>query len=128
MTKTCKNCKNWKPSGDKYVLAFFKATTDEYDDFVTKIYTGRPLEDELAAEKDLHKDYAELEKVEEFISPMGKCDKDKIKYEYPFDEDSLIRSSKGKDNDCLFYWDGEDYMAGHLVGPDFGCVHFEGKV
>ena len=29
--------------------------------------------------------------------------------------------------DSLFYGDAEDYSAYHMVGPDFGCIHFKEK-
>lgn len=53
----------------------------------------------------------------------GVCKSGKIKYDYEAGYDDL----KSEELDCLIYADAEDYNATHIVGPEFGCVHWKVK-
>lgn len=60
---------------------------------------------------------------------FGECQSGKILYDDP---DNWRRLDKDWNpvpltTDILCYQDGEDYHAFHLVGKDFGCIHFQEK-
>jgi len=52
--------------------------------------------------------------------PFGYCQHSRFQYDDGID----VQNSA---SDALLYWDYEGYEAGFIVGPDFGCVHWESK-
>lgn len=114
MIKTCKNCKHFEKFG-KTIIYRLKSIDPDYDDFA--------FEERLAGlYLDAHTDSYVFDKKEEGKDKFGLCSKNKILYSQKLDEE---KEWAGQYNDCLVYWDAEDYEAGFRVGEDFGCIHFE---
>lgn len=114
MTKTCKNCKYFRKF-DKTIIYRLKSIAPDYDDFA---FEERLVDLYLDAHADSHV----FDKKEEGKDKFGLCSKNKILYSQKLDKE---KEWAGQYNDCLVYWDAEDYEAGFRVGEDFGCIHFE---
>jgi len=124
MNKICKNCKHWNKTESKSTFLFFEATDSDYDDFVVE-------ENDYGDDtEEVHKDTAKLSKKESFMIEYGLCERNKIKYRRPSDYflEQVENGEKPSLGDEMIYWDYEGYSANYLVGPEFGCVHFEKKL
>jgi hypothetical protein len=104
----CKDCKFYDPCVEIFKLTA-TSVDPEYSDLDQEISEWEI--EYFKTDEWIQETFTELKAESQ---TLGVCKSGKISYGVEYGV-----------ADSLFYQDAEDYSASHIVGPDFGCVHFE---